>query len=178
MKFINYIHQLLIIGILLLFLPNQTFATESDSLNISSIPKGKQFQLEINITSNYLIIQDIVPHLIEMQGQIPALQEVFENYNKVEKLWGYYEEAKRDGKNLEHNPLTKELAFSTKYTLYLLNESLDDVLRHLKNEHLRVALVNWKGQKLAESKAIYQKDKAEFKPFRKDEAKRYGQSNH
>lgn len=150
------------------FLLNQRLvANVPDSLNTPFSPNKEQTQLENNITTNYNSIQQIVPHLLEMQGQIPSILEVIKNYNKVEKLWGYYEEAKRDGKNMISNPLIKELAFSTKYTLYLLNESLDEVLLHLKNEHLRVALVDWKGQKLAESKATYQKDKADLNRLEK-----------
>jgi len=149
---------------LLTILPIQkSIANVTDSLNQPTLDNlSQQTILENTITANYTTIRKIVPHLVGMQRQVPSIKGIIENYNKVEKLWGFYEEAKRDGTNLTDKPLSNELAFSAHYTLYLLNESLDKILSHLKNEHLRVALADWKGQKLTESKQIYQKDKADL----------------
>jgi len=142
---------------------NQSIANVVDSLYHPTLDKvSQQANLEKTIAKNYATIQSIVPHLMGLQRQIPTIKGIIENQHKVEKLWRFYEEAKRDGTDLTNNPLTNELAFSVQYTLYLLNESLDNILNNLKNEHLRVALVDWKSQKLTESKQIYQKDKTDL----------------
>jgi len=153
----------LLVSTIIFSITNKSIASTTDSLYRPKLNNlSPQANIENTIAINYATIQSIIPHLIELQGQIPAINGIIENQQKVEKLWGFYEEAKRDGTDLIHNPLINELAFSTQYTLYLLNESLDKIMDHLKNEHLRVALVNWKGQKLTESEQIYQKDKADL----------------
>ncbi len=163
----RYFLPILISLITFLVIP-QCIANVRDSLYHPMISNSPQQTIvENTIATNYSSIQNIVPHLIEMQGQIPIIKEIIENFHKVEKLWGFYEEAKRDGTNLINNPLTNELAFTTHYTLYLLNESLDKIFINLKNEHLRVALVEWKGKKLKESKQVYQKDKVDLERLEK-----------
>ncbi len=154
----------MLVGILLLFSTNTSIANNvADSLNTPfSNNWAAPTAIENTITKDYTSIQKIVPHLMEMQGHIIEIKDILNNYQKVEKLWGYYEEAKRDGANLDNNPLIKELAFSSKYTLYLLNESLNPILKNLNNEHLRVALVQWKSEKLKTTQQIFKKDKADL----------------
>lgn len=153
----------ILVSTIALMITNKAIANVSDSLYHPTLKNlSPQANSEHTIATNYSTIQSIVPHLLVLQRQIPTIKGVIENHQKVEKLWGFYEEAKRDGTDLTNNPLTHELAFSAQYTLYLINESLDKILSNLKNEHLRIALVNWKGQKLTESKQIYQKDKADL----------------
>ena len=126
-----------------------------------------QTATENTIITDYSTIQKIIPHLTEMQGQVMEIKAILESYQKVEKLWGYYEEAKRDGTSLVDNPLTKELAFSAQYTLYLLNESLHPILKKLNNEHLRVALIQWKSEKLKKTQQIFKNDKADLERLEK-----------
>jgi len=165
---INYQHFLLILVSLITFLPNQkSMAHVTDSLNTPFLQITKQAKLENTIIANYSTIQTIVPHLMKMQRQIPIIKGIIENYKKVENLWGFYEEAKRDGKNLTDSPLMNELTYLSKYTLYLVDESLDKILGKLNNESLRVALVEWKSRKLNESKQIYLADKKDLERLEK-----------
>lgn len=162
MRIYYRIYQSLIISVLFLFFSNELIATVNDTLNTPLVHLTEQTKLENSITAKVSAIQKIVPHLVGMQRQIVEISPIIENYHKVEKLWGFYEEAKRDGTNLTNNPLIHELAFSAQYTLYLLNESLDKILLRLTNEHLRVALVKWKSQKVVDSAQIYQQDKKDL----------------
>ena len=158
----SYVSTFLIWLIILLF-SNKSIANVNDSLHFPTLEMvTTQNNIENSITENCLTIKNIIPQLAAELGHIVEIKYILENYHKVEKLWGYYEEAKRDGTNLNNNPLIKELAFSAKYTLYLLNESLDKILINLNNERLRVALVKWKSKKLEDSKQIYQQDEKDL----------------
>lgn len=166
---IYYRHFLPLIVSLIVLISNQkSKAYISDSLYNPTLGHlASPTTSENTIATNYSTIQKIVPHLAEMQGQVIAIKNILESSQKVEKLWGYYEEAKRDGTDLTNNPLIKELAFSAQYTLYLLNESLQPILKKLNNEHLRVALVQWKSEKLEATQQIFQKDKADLERLKK-----------
>ncbi|GEM_PF-4452003 len=158
----------IIVSLIVLLSFQQSIANVTDSLYNPALGHlTNQTTTENTIITDYSTIQKIVPHLTEMQGHIIAIKDILESYQKVEKLWGYYEEAKRDGTNLVDNRLIKELAFSVQYTLYLLNESLHPILKKLNNEHLRVALVQWKSKKIKETQQIYQKDKADLERLEK-----------
>ena len=141
------------------FFTTSTLANISDTLYHPLATTNKAFlSVDKELTANYLTLQKIIPHLIPMRGQIATIQNIMDNYQKVEKLWGYYEEAKRDGTRLDNHPISKELAFSTEYTLHLLDADLDNILSRLNNEDLRLALVDWKKQKLIAVQKAYQKD--------------------
>ena len=155
----NYL--LLLIVTITCLCSNNLVANTKDSLNLPSFFNALS-EVETKIAVDYSTIQKIVPHLATMQGQISEINYILENYKKVENLWGFYEEAKRDGKNLTNSPLIQELAYLSKFTLYLLDESLDKIVGKLNNEPLRVALVEWKGRKLTESKQMYQADKKDL----------------
>ena len=114
----------LIVSLIALLLPNKAIANIADSLYHPTLGNlSHQESIENTIATNYSTIQSIVPHLRPLQQQIPTIKGIIENHHKVEKLWGFYEEAKRDGTDLMNNPLTHELAFSTQYTFCLLYTS-------------------------------------------------------
>ena len=168
MKIIARLFFPIIVSLIVLLSTQLCIANVIDSLYNPALGHlTNQTTIENTITTDYATIQKIVPHLREMQGHIMEVKDILENYQKVEKLWGYYEEAKRDGTSLVNNPLIKELAFSAQYTLYLLNESLHPILKKLNNEHLRVALVQWKSKKIKETQQIYQKDKVDLERLEK-----------
>jgi len=153
--------RILLISLFYSSFANLLFANERDSLNHPTIyePPSKT---ETDLSTNYLTLREIMPHLKGMQVRLGELQYIFDNYTKVEKLWNFYEEAKRDGKNLNNDPILKELSYLSKYTLYLLDESLDKITKLLNDEPLRMALVKWKRQKVEITQQIYQKDKADL----------------
>jgi len=155
-----------LMGVMVLLLTNKLLANTSDSLYFPA-PLIIQNDIEANIGLDYNTIQQIMPPLTTMQGQVSEINYILENYKKVENLWGFYEEAKRDGKNLNNSPLIKELTYLSKYTLFLIDESLDKILGRLNSEPLRLALVDWKSRKLSESKQIYQADKKDLERLAK-----------
>ena len=151
----------LLISVLYFSLTNALFANVNDSLHYPAIYTSPT-NVETELTENYATLQSIIPHLKSRHGHLGEVQYILENYTKVEKLWNFYEEAKRDGKNLNNDPILKELTYLSKYTLYLLDGSLDRITEQLHNEPLRIALVKWKRKKLATTQQIYQKDKADL----------------
>ena len=157
-----------LIGVIVLSFCRVASAHKNDSLGINSKTENVSPLLpEETLAIDYQTIKTIVPHLMEMQGQVIVIRDIIVNYNKVEKLWGFYEEAKRDGSIVSKGSLVKELSFSTKYTLYLLDTALDKILPKLNNEDLRIALVDWKQRKTVESKLIYQKDENDLDRLKK-----------
>lgn len=163
MKISSRIFLPYLLGVVILLFSNSIIAYGNDSLasliltNVSTVNT-----IETSITEDYKTIKNIIPHLVNKQGYIVEIREIIVNYDKVEKLWIFHEEAKQNGSYLPNSPLTKELAYLSKYTLFLLNESLDKILLNLNNEPLRLELVKWKTKKLAESKIIYQQDKKDL----------------